>query len=342
MGADEEYNEADFWRMPIGPPPPSETVPVSRPAIPNPAIPTPTAAPAVKVHRKSPPRPCVSILGACNLPRDGPLTVTVTGAAGPAETDIATSAQSSEMEAVRRQARKVEELVRPAPTPVVDLSTEEIKSRLAQFEKDFRKRHGRAVALTDARELPQPILEMYETLGRRLNPEERAQAQERMQAKEAATAQANAEAAAAAAEEQDQRAAAAKAREREWADFEANKERLFHEASSEARDQRSEYAALCGVSGRSLSGAASWVKDDEPPKPRAPTKAEYLEQARLQHGLPPARTDGPTEEELEMEEHAFFAKGGAEADLAAREERAWEQRAIAQQAHHHQAAVDAH
>jgi hypothetical protein len=201
------------------------------------------------------------------------------------------------------------------------MSTADIQARLAEFEADFRKRHGRPIALADTQELPKPVLEMYDQLGRRLSPEERALAQARLEARQAAEMAVKAQAEAEAAVAAEKRAASAGARAREWEAFEANKEAVWRAASSEAREQREEVAAEHGLSASSLTGASTWLKVDEPSGKREQSKEEMIEQFRLERGLS-ARREELTEEQRQREAAEWSAKGGAEADAFARQE-AW-------------------
>ena len=50
-----------------------------------------------------------------------------------------------------------------------ELSTGEIKQRLEAFAASFRQRHGRAITLSDAKDLPVQIMALYDQLGRRLS-----------------------------------------------------------------------------------------------------------------------------------------------------------------------------
>ena len=219
------------------------------------------------------------------------------------------------------QIRKLDMMLKPMR--IEGMSTADIQARLADFESDFRKRHGRPIALADAQELPRPVLEMYDQLGRRLSPEERAQAQTRLEARQAAETAAKAQAEAEAAVAAEKRAASAGARAREWEAFEANKEAVWRAASSEAREQREEAAAEHGLSAASLTGASTWLKVDEPGK-REQSKEEMIEQFRLERGLS-ARREELTEEQRQREAAEWSAKGGAEADALARQE-AWTKR----------------
>ena len=219
------------------------------------------------------------------------------------------------------QIRKLDMMLKPMR--IEGMSTADIQARLADFESDFRKRHGRPIALADAQELPRPVLEMYDQLGRRLSPEERAQAQTRLEARQAAETAAKAQAEAEAAVAAEKRAASAGARAREWEAFEANKEAVWRAASSEAREQREEAAAEHGLSASSLTGASTWLKVDEPGK-REQSKEEMIEQFRLERGLS-ARREELTEEQRQRETAEWSAKGGAEADALARQE-AWTKR----------------
>jgi len=216
------------------------------------------------------------------------------------------------------QIRKLDMMLKPMR--IEDMSTADIQARLADFEADFRKRHGRPIALADAQELPKPVLEMYDQLGRRLSPEERALAQARLEARQAAEMAVKAQAEAEAAVAAEKRAASAGARAREWEAFEANKEAVWRAASSEAREQREEVAAEHGLSASSLTGASTWLKVDEPGK-REQSKEEMIEQFRLERGLS-ARREELTEEQRQREAAEWSAKGGAEADAFARQE-AW-------------------
>ena len=221
----------------------------------------------------------------------------------------------------QHQIRKLDKMLKPMP--VENMSTADIQARLAEFEADFRKRHGRRIALADTHELPKPVLEMYDQLGRRLSPEEREKAQARLEARQAAVMAAKAQAEAEAAVADEKRAAAAAARAMEWETFQANKEAVWRAASSEAREQREEAAAEHGLSASSLTGASTWLKVDEPGK-REQSKEEMIEQFRLERGLS-ARREELTEEQRQREAAEWSAKGGAEADALARQE-AWTKR----------------
>ena len=216
------------------------------------------------------------------------------------------------------QIRKLDKMLKPIQ--VEEMSTADIQARLAEFEADFRKRHGRPIAFADTQELPKPVLDMYDQLGRRLSPEERALAQARLEARQSAEMTAKAQAEVEAAVAAEKRAAAAAARAREWEAFEANKEAVWRSASSEAREQREEVAAEHGLSASSLTGASTWLKMDEPGK-REQSKEEMIEQFRLERGLS-ARREELTEEQRQREAAEWSAKGGAEADAFARQE-AW-------------------
>ena len=210
------------------------------------------------------------------------------------------------------------------PIPVEEMSTADIQARLAEFEADFRKRHGRPIALADTQDLPKPVLEMYDQLGRRLSPEEQIKALARLEARQSAEMTAKAQAEVEAAVAAEKRAAAAAARAREWEAFEANKEAVWRAASSEAREQREEVAAEHGLSASSLTGASTWLKVDEPSGKREQSKEEMIEQFRLERGLS-ARREELTEEQRQREAAEWSAKGGAEADALARQE-AWTRR----------------
>ena len=199
---------------------------------------------------------------------------------------------------------------------VSELTTDELKRRISEFEADFMSQNGRRVALTDAPRLPKEMLALYDQLGRRLNPEEVAKAQALWRSKEAAAKEAEA----AAAREAARRASADEARAREWAEFEANQADMWKSAVSSARDQRSEVAEFAGIAAHELSGAASMVRPPDVQKPSAPTRAEYIQQVLDSRGL--IVQEGPTQEEQE-EEEARWAKDGADADAVARAE-AWE------------------
>jgi hypothetical protein len=220
------------------------------------------------------------------------------------------------------QIRKLDMMLKPMR--IEDMSTADIQARLADFEADFRKRHGRPIALADAQDLPKPVLEMYDQLGRRLSPEERALAQARLEARQAAEMAVKAQAEAEAAVAAEKRAASAGARAREWEAFEASKEAVWRAASSEAREQREEVAAEHGLSASSLTGASTWLKVDEPCGKREQSKEEMIEQFRLERGLS-ARREELTEEQRQCEAAEWSAKGGAEADALARQE-AWTKR----------------
>jgi len=215
------------------------------------------------------------------------------------------------------QIRKLDKVLKP--TPVDQMSTADIQARLAEFEADFCQRHGRSVALSDVPQLPKPVLEMYDQLGRRLSPEDRAKAQERLEARQAAERAAQALAEAQATAEAEKRAAAVAARAKEWEAFEANKEAAWRAAASAAREQREEVAAEHGLRAASLTGASTWLKVDEEPARQTQTKAEMIEQIRLERGLR-ARPDELTVELIQHEAAEWSAKGGAEADALAREE----------------------
>jgi len=291
MGEEGEecFNAANFWRAPLGPPPAVCDKPqadsTTLPPAPPPASPQPPAeaAPA-------------------SAPPDA-------GASGQLDADE-----------MNRRIRKVDRMLKP--TPVAELTTDEIKARLTRFETEFRERYRRPIALSDCKDMPQPVLDMYNEIGRRLTPEQRAEAEERLKAKQAAAKQV-------AAEEEEKRAAAAAVRAKEWETFEANKDALWREASSAARDQRSEVAAAHGLSERTLSGAATFVRDVDEGEPKRnptlnPTREEFIEQKRLERGLS-ARPGEPTEEEKQRELDEFAAKGGAAADAVAQAE-AWTKR----------------
>ena len=271
---------ASFWRLPVGPPPvPAETVPAAPKELPPPP-PAPAAAPKAEASAD----------------------------------DASKQHQHTELQ---QQIKKLEKFLKP--TSAEELPIDAIKARLAEFENDFAKRFGRRVTMADAPELPKPVLDLYDQLGRRLNPEERQKAEERLQAKKDAAQEETREAAAAAAAEADRKAAAATAREQEWADFELNQESVWKAAASEAKEQREAVAHENGLSsGRLLSGAATW-KYEEVFKPEMnPTKEQYIEEARLARGLT-ARPGMQTEEEMEAEEAEWAAKGGDEADRVERE-----------------------
>lgn len=157
------------------------------------------------------------------------------------------------------------EHIAPAPIAVEDLSTAEIKSKLQAFEANFKMNRGRPITLADAKELPDPILALYDQLGRRLNPAELARANEVYEAR-------TAEAATKAAE----RAAAKEARAKEW---EAKKAEAWNSAKGSARSQREDDASRIGLDGPEvLSGAASWIKVEETKVPTMPTREQYLQQ----------------------------------------------------------------
>ena len=275
---DTTMNQFNFFRAPIGPPPElEEPPPPPAPRPPAPAVstaPPAAAAPSAAPVHKQPSNAGPIMINP--LPRPG------------------------------------FEHLATRPVPVDELPTDEIKRRLEDFAASFKKRHGRPIALSDAKDLPVQIMALYDQLGRRLSPEERAKTDELMATKKA-------EAAAAAAAKAAERDAFEAARAKRWAEFEENKDALWASASSEAKEQRVEAADEAGLDVSALAGAASFVKLDEGamPTPSHPTREEYLQQALDAHGFKFV-PDGPSEEEKREEATAWARAGGADADDAAR------------------------
>jgi len=218
---------------------------------------------------------------------------------------------------LNEQILKVERLQKR--TPIQELTYAEVKAKIHEFRAQWYRRHGREVSLADAKAglLPTVVLELYDRLGSLLSPEQIQQDVERARAREAAAKE---EAAKKEAEAEARAAERAKERAKEWEEFEQNRETLWKSAATEAQDQREE-AAGGKLGALALTGASTWVKVDEPPKRSAshPTKEEYLQQMRDAFGM----TSGPEDQtEALREEAEWAAKGGAEADEAARQE-AW-------------------
>jgi hypothetical protein len=190
--------------------------------------------------------------------------------------------QDREQEALlREQAQKLEKFT--MPMKAADMTTEQVKETLLRFQAHWFSRHGRPVALSDARDgrLPRPVMELYDELGKRLSPEQLAHDQQRAQAKAEAMKAQQAQREAQQQQEQQQRAAAQAARAQEWEVFEKNKDAAWKSAAAEAKDQREEVA---GAGALALTGAASWVKLDDN-KSTGTTREEYLEQVRADFGL---------------------------------------------------------
>ena len=280
---EEDFNSYNFFRAPIGPPPDlsEPDPPKSKPEAPAPA---PFAAAA---------------------------------AAAPAAAPVAAPPATVKPVMINPIARPGFEHLAARPMPVEDMPTEEIKRRLEEFSGSFKKRHGRGIAPSDAKDLPVQILAMYDQIGRRLNPEERAKTEALQEAKAAQAAAAKEEAAA-------KEARLEAERQKRWAEFEANKTELWKSASSSAKEQRAEAAAEAGMDSTQLSGAASWVKLDDGYKPMAshPTRDEFLQQCidELGYKFIP---DGPTEEERQEEAAAWRRAGGSDADDVAKREEAF-------------------
>lgn len=205
----------------------------------------------------------------------------------------------------------------PKRVAVEDLSTEQVYDHLNHFRAAFHQRHGRPIRESDSKDLPEQILALFDQVGRRLNADERAKASARLEEQRVAEKEA-----AAAAEAK--RLAARAARDEEWRAFEAQKEELWKSAVGEAKDQRVEVAQAVGLSSeRSLSGAASFEKQERPSASSQPTtREEFVQQALDLNGL--RFVPDAAEEPHEAAEWA--SKGGAEADETARRE-AWEARA---------------
>jgi len=205
------------------------------------------------------------------------------------------------------------------PIPVEEMTTGTITTILHNFERAWRARNGRALTLADAKELPEQILALYDQIGKRLTPEERAAANRKLE-------QRHAEATAARSAEEAKHKAAEAARAKEWQSFEASKETAWSSAVVAAREQREEAAVSAGLDAsgavRSLSGAASWVKPDEHPKACGPTREAYLSAALDEFGLSQVDPNELTEEERRQEALEWGRRRGAAADeIAGRE--AW-------------------
>jgi len=191
------------------------------------------------------------------------------------------------------------------------MSTAEIKEMLLAFETRWRAKYGCAVTLADQKDLPQQILALYDQIGRRLNPEERAAANALWETKKNA-AKAEAEAAAA------KRAAIEETRAKQWAEFDAHKNTLWKSAVGDARNQREAVAVEAGVSALDLTGAATFVKPPDVERDSRPTREQYIQQACDERGLVLLDPTKLTEEEKDAEHAQWVKRGGAAADEAAR------------------------
>ena len=141
--SDEEgnkYNEFNFFRAPVGPAPTLQQV---APAAPAAFSRTPTSAAAA-------PSPQVDAGRAPMVdPKPKPILV-------------------------QPPPRPGFEHLMPKPVPVEEMSTEDIKAMLTEFEKRWRSKYGRGISMADANQLPVQILALYDQMGRRLTPEQRA------------------------------------------------------------------------------------------------------------------------------------------------------------------------
>ena len=198
--------------------------------------------------------------------------------------------------------------------------------RLQRFEADWKAAHGGK--LPAAAEIPTEVADLYELyFSQRPQAAAAAAARARARAEDEATDAA-------------QKAARAAARAQEWSAFEESKGKAWSEARAQVWEQRAEVVGGSADAARALSGAATFLKEEEAPPPAAGREA-YLQQMRDKLGIAqPQETDPDAEwavtrraggarggrdgaAEFDAAERcAWAARGGAAADAAAREE-AW-------------------
>ena len=306
------FQSAAFWRAPIGPPPEVEPVKPSAKSL--------AMSDEVVSDDHNKPTECAA-------DNKSTLLNNVKQAAAEAEAETAKKS-AAEAEAAARAKRVAEFWF---PVPAEKMTYEQLTERLLEFQKQWWARYKRKITPEDeaAGLVPPPVQLLYNELGKRLSPEQLAKDQELKQerdakaAEEAAKAAAEKEAAAA------KRAEAEAARAKEWEEFEKNKEAAWTSAAAEAKDQRVD-AAGSELGAMALSGAASWVKIDEPPKREggAMTREEYIQGAMAEFGI--VADDAEEKEERRLEREKWKREGGRAADEAAKEE-AWRKKLAAEE-----------
>ena len=306
---DDTFNDVSFWRAPVGLPPDQE------------AQSGPLTTKSVEAIISRPPA-LDHLLMTQEMPSHG-------------QADKLQQVMPTQEMPSREQADKLSQVL--LPKAVEEMTYDELKERLHDFQAQWWARYKRRITPDDERSglIPAPVLRMYGEIGKRLTPEQLAKDQELKREREAAAAQAAAAAAAEAAALAAKHAEGREARAKEWAEFELNKETAWRAATTEAKDQRIE-AAGDEICSNALTGAASWVKVDDQRQSSAPTREEYIRQAMDDFGISVEEDHAA----LAQEEQKWARARGAKADEAATQERWAQAEAQTHQAVHHARAAE--
>ena len=211
----------------------------------------------------------------------------------------------------------VREIHLSASSMMVHLHIPPLRTRIERFEAKWQSEHGGRLPTRDD-ELPLEAADLYALYFER-HPEALPSWEARADAAREARAA-----------EESLAEARAQARAKEWEEWEQTKKHTaFAEAKAEAWQQRTEVA---GGGASALSGAASWVKEEETPKPQM-TREAYVAKMRDKFGMDGGAAEFRAEQQRrEAAEASDWARrGGHEADEAARRE-AWEEAEAKRQA----------
>lgn len=206
-----------------------------------------------------------------------------------------------------------------ASSVVVHLNILPLRTRIESFEAKWKSEHGGWLPTRDDT-LPLEAADMYALFFER-HPEALPSWEARTSAARAARAA-----------EESLAEARAKSRAKEWEEWEQTKKHTaFAEARADAWQQRAEVAGA-GAGANALSGAASWLKEEETPKPEM-TRDAYVSQMRDKLGMDGGAADLRAQQRRRdaVEASDWARRGGHEADEAARRE-AWEEAEATRQA----------